>query len=178
MSADTDNAGPASVLEMTAGDPDAPAISLDQREIQALLPHRHPFVMVDRVDRVVPGCSATGIKAVTASEPWFAGHFPGNPILPGVLITEAFAQLCALTALTANRHLVGRPVLLLGLDKVRFRQPVVPGDRLVLHCERLWLRRGLWRFSVQAEVDGAKVASAELSATVFTEGGEAIAGGE
>ena len=80
--------------------------------------------------------------------------------------SEAFAQLAALVALTANPDLVGRPVLLLGLDKVRFRRPVVPGDRLTLQATRLWVRRGIWRFAVEARVEGEKVASAELSATI------------
>lgn len=165
-------------LVMTGGDPDAAPITLDHRALLELLPHRHPFVLVDRVEDCVPGHRAVGWKAVTATEPWFAGHFPGNPIFPGVLTTEAFAQLAAVIALTANRHLVGRPVLLLGLDKVRFRQPVVPGDRIRLVGERQWLRRGLWRFSVRAEVDDQRVASAELSATVLAENGEAIQGSE
>jgi 3-hydroxyacyl-[acyl-carrier-protein] dehydratase len=155
-------------LVMHEGDPDADPISLTQQEIQALLPHRHPFVMVDRVDAVVPGHSAVAVKAVTATEPWFTGHFPGNPIFPGVLLTEAFAQVAALIALTANRHMVGRPVLLLGLDKVRFRRPVLPGDLVRITATRQWVRRGIWRFSAIAEIDGERAASADLSATVLT----------
>ena len=154
------------IPQMNGGDADAQPVALSAGDIAALLPHRHPFVLVDRVERCIPGHEATGIKAVTATEPWFAGHFPGDPILPGVLITEAFAQLAALVALTANPDLVGRPVLLLGLDKVRFRRPVVPGDRLTLQATRLWVRRGIWRFAVEARVEDEKVASAELSATI------------
>ena len=165
-------------LVMTGGDPDGTPLSLSHRDLLALLPHRHPFVLVDRVEDCVPGHRAVGWKAVTATEPWFAGHFPGNPIFPGVLTTEAFAQLAAVIALTANRHLVGRPVLLIGLDKVRFRQPVVPGDCIRLVGERQWLRRGIWRFALEAHVGDNLVASAALSATVLAEGGEAIQGSD
>lgn len=162
------------VLQMHAGSPEAPAESLSAADIHDLLPHRHPFVLVDRVESVVPGHRAHAVKAVTATEPWFAGHFPGQPIFPGVLLAEAFAQLAALVALTANRHLVGRPVLLLGLDKVRFRRPVQPGDRVDLHVERLWVKRGIWRFAAHAEIDGERAASAELSATIQGAGGQPI----
>lgn len=164
----------APALEMFCGDADAAPEALDAAQIMALLPHRHPFILVDRVESVVPGHRATAIKAVTATEPWFTGHFPGNPIFPGVLLTEAFAQVAALVALTANRHLVGRPVLLIGLDKVRFRRPVVPGDRVVLRASRQWIRRGIWRFSAEAEIDGERVASADLSATLMGEHGQPI----
>lgn len=165
----------APALEMFSGDPDAAPLALDAAQIMALLPHRHPFILVDRVEALVPGHHATAIKAVTATEPWFAGHFPGNPIFPGVLLTEAFAQVAALVALSANRHLVGRPVLLVGLDNVRFRRPVVPGDRVILRAECQWVRLGIWRFSAEAEIDGERVASADLSATLTGRDGQPIA---
>lgn len=140
--------------------------ALDARQILGLLPHRYPFLLIDRVIRSEPGKSATAIKCVSASDPVFQGHFPGYPVMPGVLIAEAFAQTAAIVALTANPELAGQGVFLMGLDKVRFRKPVVPGDTLTIHVETTYARRRMWTFACRGEVDGARVAEGEVMATI------------
>jgi 3-hydroxyacyl-[acyl-carrier-protein] dehydratase len=140
--------------------------TLDAADILALLPHRWPFVLIDRVDELVPGERARGRKCVTASEPWFAGHFPTRPVFPGVLMTEAFAQLACVVAMAAHPEDQGREVYLLGVDKVRFRKPVTPGDVIILEVTVLAVRRGIWKFQAEATVDGQRVAEGELLATV------------
>ena len=139
---------------------------LDIQGILALLPPRFPFVMVDRVVELEPGRRAVGLKCVSANEPQFQGHFPEQPIMPGVLIAEAFAQMACIVALSAHRDYAGKAVYLMGLDRVRFRRPVVPGDRLVLTAEKTQEKRSIWRFQATAEVDGRKVAEGQVLATV------------
>ncbi len=134
--------------------------------ILQMLPHRFPFLMIDRVLEVEAGVRAVGVKCVTANEPQFQGHFPDYPIMPGVLLTEAFAQLAGVVAMTAHPDFSGKTVYLLGLDRVRFRKPVQPGDRVVITCEKLFERRGVWKFSATAEVEGVRVADGEVMATV------------
>ncbi len=136
------------------------------QEILSYLPHRYPFLMVDRVLEIEPGQRAVAVKCVSVNEPFFQGHFPGRPILPGVLITEAFAQVAALIALTAHPDFREKAVYLMGLDRVRFRRPVVPGDRLVLTVETADTRRGVWRFTCRAEVEGRRVADGGIMATI------------
>ncbi len=131
-------------------------------EIQALLPHRYPFLLVDRIIDYVPGRSATGIKNVTINEPFFNGHFPGRPIMPGVLIVEAMAQVggVILTQMPDTRGMLS---LFAGIDKVRFRRPVVPGDRLVMTVELLAIKRKRFgKMQAKAEVDGQLVSEGEL----------------
>ena len=147
-----------------ADTPSAPAV--DATRLLELLPHRWPFVLIDRVDELVPGERATGRKCVTASEPWFAGHFPSRPVFPGVLMTEAFAQLACVVAMAAHPDAQGRDVYLLGVDKMRFRKPVVPGDVVSLTVEVLAVKRGIWKFRAAGTVDGQRVAEGELLATV------------
>ncbi len=144
--------------------PSAPAV--DAARLLELLPHRWPFVLIDRVDELVPGERALGRKCVTATEPWFAGHFPSRPVFPGVLMTEAFAQLACVVAMAANPDARGRDVYLLGVDKMRFRKPVVPGDVVILTVEVLAVKRGIWKFRAAATVDSQRVAEGELLATV------------
>lgn len=139
---------------------------LDRRALEALLPHRDPMFMLDEVVALEPGVRAHARKAVRADEPWAAGHFPGNPVFPGVLLTEAFAQAAGVVALTAHPEHAGKAVYLVGLDKVRFRRPVRPGDVLDVQVEALGVRRGIWRFQARATVDGARTAEAEVMATV------------
>src|SRR5215471_11205509 len=106
---------------------------MDQLEIQALLPHRYPFLMVDRVIEIVPGRRLTAYKNVTINEPFFAGHFPGHPVMPGVLILEALAQACALLAFrSSNLASADKVTYLMAIDKAKFRKPVLPGDCLQL----------------------------------------------
>ncbi len=139
---------------------------MDIDQIMQLLPHRYPFLMIDRVEEVEPGERAVAIKCVSVNEPQFQGHFPQTPIMPGVLITEAFAQTAGIVALSAHDDMAGKTVFLLGLDKVRFRKPVRPGDRLVITAEKQAVSRGIWTFKVVATVDGVKVADGGVMATV------------
>ena len=140
--------------------------AIDIEQILALLPHRFPFLMLDRVLEIDPGTRAVGVKCVSVNEPQFQGHFPDNPIMPGVLICEAFAQLAGVVALSAHSDLAGKAVYLLGLDKVRFRKPVRPGDRIVLTAEKESESRGIWRFRVEGRVEDQKVADGWVMATV------------
>jgi len=142
---------------------------MDIDKIMSLLPHRYPFLMIDRVEEVDPGERAVAIKCVSVNEPQFQGHFPQTPIMPGVLITEAFAQTAGIVALSAHEDLAGATVYLLGLDKVRFRKPVRPGDRIVITAEKDSVSRGIWKFRVVATVDGVKVADGGVMATVAQE---------
>jgi len=140
--------------------------TIDIAQILELLPHRYPFLMLDRVIEVDPGVRAVGVKCVSVNEPHFQGHFPDNPIMPGVLMCEAFAQLAGVVALTAHTDFAGKTVYLLGLDKVRFRKPVYPGDRITITCEKESDSRGIWRFRVEGTVEGQKVADGWVMATV------------
>lgn len=136
--------------------------SLTLEEIQKLLPHRYPFALVDRIIDYVPGKLAVGIKNVTFNEPHFQGHFPGRPIMPGVLIVEAMAQVGGIV-LTQMGDLEGGLFLFAGIDKVRFRRPVIPGDQLVMTVELLVVkRRRFGKMQGRAEVDGHLVAEGEL----------------
>lgn len=138
------------------------------REITKLLPHRYPFLMLDRIVECEPGVRVVAIKNVTVNEPHFQGHFPGVPIFPGVLIVEAMAQAAGIVAMTANPELAsGRKlVYLAGLDGFRFRKPVTPGDTLRITVEKIAEKRSIWKFSAKAEVDGKLVAEGEMMATV------------
>jgi UDP-3-O-[3-hydroxymyristoyl] glucosamine N-acyltransferase len=141
-------------------------VAVDIQGILDLLPHRYPFLMIDRVVELEPGQRAVGWKCVSVNEPYFQGHFPGTPILPGVLIAEAFAQLACVVAMTLHPEARGKGVLLLGLDKMRFRHPVRPGDRLVLTVEKVFERRSVWKLACTAEVDGLRAADGEVMATI------------
>jgi 3-hydroxyacyl-[acyl-carrier-protein] dehydratase len=139
---------------------------LNIQEILSWLPHRYPFLLVDRVLEMDPGKRAVALKCVSVNEPFFQGHFPGRPIFPGVLLCEAFAQVAALVALTAYPDYRDKAVYLMGLDRFRFRHPVVPGDRLVLTVETRHTRRGVWQFDCLAQVDGERVADGGIMATI------------
>ncbi len=131
-------------------------------EIQKLLPHRYPFALVDRIIEYVPGKRAVGIKNVTFNEPHFQGHFPGRPMMPGVLIVEAMAQVGGIV-LTQLPELEGGLFLFAGIDKVRFRRPVVPGDRLIMTVELLCVkRRRFGKMQARSVVDGQLVSEGEL----------------
>ena len=139
-------------------------MQLDIDEILEYLPHRYPFLLLDRVDEVVPGERIVGRKNVSANEPYLQGHFPGNPIVPGVLIVEALAQLCCILALKTRGRTSKQGILhyLAGVDDARFKRPVRPGDVLELHAKILSERRQLMRFDCQALVDGELACSVKL----------------
>jgi 3-hydroxyacyl-[acyl-carrier-protein] dehydratase len=131
-------------------------------DIQKILPHRYPFALVDRIIEYVPGKKAVGIKNVTFNEPHFQGHFPGRPLMPGVLIVEAMAQVGGIV-LTQLPDMDGSLFVFAGIDKVRFRRPVVPGDQLVMTTELLSIkRRRFGKMQARAVVDGQRVAEGEL----------------
>ena len=140
-------------------------LSID--EIQRLLPHRYPFLLVDRIISLELGKSVVGVKNVSVNEPFFQGHFPGRPIMPGVLIAEAMAQVGGILALLSVPENQGNSSLfLLGLDKMRFRQPVVPGDQLRIEVESLRGGKKFWKMKARAFVDQTLVAEGELMAAV------------
>ncbi|MFS8639764.1 MAG: 3-hydroxyacyl-ACP dehydratase FabZ [Symbiobacteriaceae bacterium] len=131
-------------------------------EILQILPHRYPFLLVDRILELEPGRRAVGIKCVSANEPFFQGHFPGRPIMPGVLILEAMAQVGAVAVLSVPENR-GKLALFAGADRVRWRRPVVPGDRLQLEVEIIAVRGPVGKGSARATVEGELAAEAELS---------------
>jgi 3-hydroxyacyl-[acyl-carrier-protein] dehydratase len=136
--------------------------TLTFEDIQKLLPHRYPFALVDRILEYVPGTRAVGIKNVTFNEPHFQGHFPGRPMMPGVLIVEAMAQVGGIV-LTQLPDMEGGLFVFAGIDKVRFRRPVVPGDQLVMTTELISIkRRRFGKMQARAVVDGQRVAEGEL----------------
>jgi 3-hydroxyacyl-[acyl-carrier-protein] dehydratase len=152
---------------------DVAAKSYDIFDIQrllALLPHRYPFLLVDRIIQANGDESGIGIKNVTANEPHFQGHFPGRPIMPGVLLIEGMAQtagaLCVASQLEKGKPSV---VYLMTIDKAKFRKPVVPGDRVEFHMTRIAKRRNMWWFRGEAKIDGALACEAEISAMLVTE---------
>ncbi|NNU16691.1 3-hydroxyacyl-ACP dehydratase FabZ [Parvularcula sp. ZS-1/3] len=138
---------------------------LDLAGIKGILPHRYPFLMIDKIVQIRKEGGAIGIKNVTANEEYFQGHFPEMPVMPGVLICEAMAQAAAAyTAYSENVDTEGQVVLFMGMDKVKFRKPVVPGDVLELHVKIETRRPPVWKYSGEAKVDGKTVAEAEFKA--------------
>jgi len=145
--------------------------SLNVEEIQRILPHRYPFLLVDRILSVELGKRIVGMKNVTINEPFFQGHFPGRSIMPGVLIIEAMAQVGGILALLSTPENLGNPaIFLLGADKVRFRKPVVPGDQLIMELETLRSGKKFWKMQGKALVNQVVVTEAELMASVGVEG--------
>jgi 3-hydroxyacyl-[acyl-carrier-protein] dehydratase len=139
-----------------------PKKTFTSEEIQQLLPHRYPFLLVDKIIDYTPGKSAVGIKNVTINEPQFTGHFPGRPLMPGVLIVEAMAQVGGIV-IRQLPDLNGGLFVFAGIDKVRFRRQVVPGDQLVMTVELLWIKqRRFSKMQARAEVDGQLAAEGEL----------------
>jgi 3-hydroxyacyl-[acyl-carrier-protein] dehydratase len=139
--------------------------SLDVNELMLLLPHRPPMLMIDRLEEIRPGDSAVGVKNVTYGEPFFLGHFPQKPVMPGVLIIEAMAQAAAaFAAYTENVDVENKIILFLGVDKARFRRPVAPGDQLRLRVRTAHRRPPVWRFEGEAFVDGKLAADAAFAA--------------
>ena len=144
---------------------------MDVREIQSLLAHRYPFLLVDRVIEIEVGKKLVGYKNVTINEDFFNGHFPGHPVMPGVLILEALAQACALLAYKSSglnpQDLV---IYLMAIDNAKFRKPVVPGDRLTLTAEVVRVKGVIWKQRGVATVDGNVVAEADFLATAVKKG--------
>ena len=143
---------------------------IEIKEIMKMLPHAYPFLLVDRILEMEPGKRAVGIKNVTYNEPFFLGHFPGRPIMPGVLIVESMAQTAGVlvfNSLPEKDH--KKPVYFLGIDNVRFRKPVIPGDQLRLELEITRHRQSLWGVKGKALVDGKLVAEADLLAMIGEE---------
>jgi 3-hydroxyacyl-[acyl-carrier-protein] dehydratase len=138
---------------------------MDIKKIQSLLPHRYPFLLVDRVLETDPGKRLVAIKNVTINEPFFEGHFPSKPVMPGVLIIEGMAQATGLLAMESTDVPQDAIYYLVGVDKARFKRPVVPGDQLVYDVEVLKRKREIWVFSATAKVEGAVAASAEIMCT-------------
>ena len=141
-----------------------PTIEVD--EIMQMIPHRYPFLLIDRVKDVVFDTSAVGIKNVTVNEPFFQGHFPGHPIMPGVLLIEAMAQTSAVLVIKTTGKVAGRVVYFMTVDNARFRKPVRPGDQVKLHVEKVRNRGNVWKFKGEARVDGKLMAEAAYSAMI------------
>jgi len=142
--------------------------TMDIHEILQHLPHRYPFLLVDRVLDVVPGERITALKNVSMNEPFFPGHYPHHPVMPGVLVIEAMAQAAAILSF---KSLGGKPddksvYYFVGIDSARFKRPVSPGDQLILEVSVTANKRGIWKFSAQAKVDGLIAAEAQLMCTV------------
>lgn len=133
-------------------------------EIMQHLPHRYPFLLVDRIIDIQPGKGITGLKNVTFNEPFFQGHFPGQPIMPGVLIIEAMAQVAGIAAFSSGME--GKAVYFMSIEKAKFRRPVVPGDQLRLEIKVLQQRGNVWKFSGAATVDGKLASEADFTAMV------------
>jgi 3-hydroxyacyl-[acyl-carrier-protein] dehydratase len=138
---------------------------MDIREIQKFLPHRYPFLLVDKIIEIIPGTKAVGIKNVTFNEAFFQGHFPGYPIMPGVLIIEALAQVAGILAFHSGAT-PGKSVYFMSIEKAKFRKPVVPGDQLKLETNILQHRGNVWKFSGNAIVEDKVAAEAEFTAMV------------
>ena len=141
----------------------------DIQKIMACIPHRYPFLLVDRVVEMDGDASGIGIKNVTVNEPQFTGHFPGRPVFPGVLMIEAMAQTAGVLVVSSRGEdeAAVSTVLFTTIDKVKFRKPVVPGDSLRFHLTKIARKRNIWFYRGEAKVDGVLVAEAELSAMVM-----------
>ena len=152
--------------DVSASTPPAVA-TIDLLRIMEMIPHRYPFLMIDRVIDVVRDVSAVGIKNVTVNEPHFQGHFPSRPIMPGVLIVEAMAQTAGVLVVhTLGPESEGKLVYFMTIDDARFRKPVTPGDTLHIHVLKQRSRGNVWKFKGEARVEGALVAEATFSAMI------------
>ena len=146
------------------------ASQIDVRRIMEMIPHRHPFLMIDKVIDVVADEQATGIKNVSINEYYFQGHFPARPVMPGVLIIEAMAQTAAVLVVhTLGPEAEGKLVYFMSVDNARFRRPVVPGDCLHVRVAKQRHRRNVWRFEGRAEVRGQLMAEAVFAAMIMSD---------
>jgi 3-hydroxyacyl-[acyl-carrier-protein] dehydratase len=143
-------------------------LSIEIERIMQMIPHRYPFLMIDRVVAIVPDATAVGIKNVSINEPFFQGHFPQRPVMPGVLIIEAMAQTAAVLVVhTLGSASEGKLVYFMSIDSARFRRPVVPGDQLRIHVSKQRARANVWKFSGEAKVNGTLVAEATYAAMIM-----------
>lgn len=142
------------------------SIVIGTEEIMNMIPHRYPFLLIDRVTDLVLDSSAVGIKNVTINEPFFQGHFPGHPIMPGVLLVEAMAQTSAILVIQTTGKVAGSVVYFMTIDDARFRKPVIPGDQVKLHVTKVRSRGNVWKFKGEARVDDKLVAQATYSAMI------------
>jgi 3-hydroxyacyl-[acyl-carrier-protein] dehydratase len=141
---------------------------LDIARILQAIPHRYPFLMIDRVVDLVTNQSAIGVKNVSVNESFFQGHFPNHPVMPGVLIIEAMAQTAAILVVeTLGPDAAGRVVYFMSVEGAKFRRPVIPGDQLRIHCTKQRNRGNVWKFSAVARVDGVSVAEATYAAMIM-----------
>jgi len=147
---------------------EASPVQLDVQRIMEMIPHRHPFLMIDRVVDAVANVRATGIKNVSINEHFFQGHFPSRPVMPGVLIIEAMAQTAAVLVVhTLGADSEGKLVYFMSVDNARFRRPVVPGDCLLVHVTKQRHRGNVWKFEGRAEVEGRLAADAVFAAMIL-----------
>ena len=153
---------------MEASSSEGRVADLDILRIQQMIPHRYPFLMIDKVVDIVPNQSAVGIKNVSINEPYFAGHFPQRPVMPGVLIIEAMAQTAAvLVVQTLGRDSEGKLVYFMSVENARFRRPVLPGDTLRVHVRKQRNRGSVWKFEGEAMVEGHLCAEATYTAMLM-----------
>jgi 3-hydroxyacyl-[acyl-carrier-protein] dehydratase len=143
-------------------------LTIEIERIMQMIPHRYPFLMIDRVVEVVPDATAIGIKNVSINEPFFQGHFPQRPVMPGVLIIEAMAQTAAVLVVhTLGSAAEGKLVYFMTVENARFRRPVLPGDQLRIHVSKERSRGNVWKFSGEAKVNGTLVAEATYAAMIM-----------
>jgi 3-hydroxyacyl-[acyl-carrier-protein] dehydratase len=155
-----------------------PGSKADILEILRLLPHRYPFLLIDRILEISPGPVAVGskvvgLKNVSVNEPFFQGHFPGNPVMPGVLIIECLAQAAGCLFFSKEADPTAKLMFLSGVDKARFRRPIVPGDQIIVNAEIVSARLGLVKIKAEARVDGALCAEAEIMSSLVNRPGAA-----
>ncbi len=148
--------------------PTPPGPTIDINRIMQLIPHRYPFLLIDRIVELVPDVRAVGIKNVTYNEPFFQGHFPGHPVMPGVLVVEAMAQTAAVMVMeTLQRTAEGVVVYFMSIDQARFRKPIVPGDTVHIHVEKRRQRGTVWKFHGEAKVGGVLMAESVFTAMIM-----------
>ncbi|MDE2446528.1 MAG: 3-hydroxyacyl-ACP dehydratase FabZ [Alphaproteobacteria bacterium] len=145
----------------------APKKTLDIARIMQLLPHRYPFLLIDKMTELNGEESGIAMKNVTMNEPFFQGHFPSRPVMPGVLLVEAMAQTAGALVLEHHSENAGKLVFFMSIDKARFRKPVGPGDSVYFHVKLLQKRPPVWKYWAEAHVDGKKVAEAEIGAMLI-----------